>query len=411
MSETTIKEARYERRKLSQLTNWENNPRSILDEDFARLKGQIGELGVYKTLLVNQDNIVLGGNMRLRAFIEMFGPDYEAMCGIVETADDSQMLKYALSDNDNAGTTDTQKLAEIHALNPVEMDLYKVQTAPLKTVQSVIEQYGPEPEEGEIPEVATKAVSVPGEVYQLGRHRLMCGDATKLEDVERLMDGKVAEMVFTDPPYNVDYGSNQSPIWKQEIGQIKNDNMTDEDWDVFIAGWLANVLKFARGAIYVFMSCKEWPTVQGKFVELGGHWSTTIIYNKDHFVPGRADYQRKYEPILYGWKEGNKHHFIGDRTQSDVWDFKRSVKNDSHPTMKPIELCARAIRNSSQSGDIVLDLFGGSGSTLIACDQIDRTCYMQELDPKYCDVIRKRYWMQTHDGKEEGWQDGTAVLS
>ena len=158
------------------------------------------------------------------------------------------------------------------------------------------------------------------------------------------------------------------------------------------------------------MSCAEWGTLMNSFEELGGHWSSTIIWNKSSFVMGRQDYQRKFEPILYGWTEGNKHYFCNDRTQSDVWDIHKPVKNDLHPTMKPVELCKRAVDNSSQFNDIILDLFAGSGSTLIACEQSSRTCYAMDLDEYYCDVIVTRYCNFTNskivkiNGVETVWE-------
>jgi len=214
-------------------------------------------------------------------------------------------------------------------------------------------------------------------------------------------------MVFTDPPYNVNIcGNNALPPEKQSNSRrfsndiskrkgsnttILNDDMTREEFIEFTEAYLSRYFENCDGPYYIFMSCKEWGTIMNKFEELGGHWSSTIIWNKSHFVLSRKDYHPKFEPILYGWKEGNEIKHLNRRDESDVWDFDKPHKSELHPTMKPIELCSKAINNSSNTGNIVLDLFGGSGSTLIASEQLDRGCYMMELDPFYCSVIIERW--------------------
>ena len=178
-----------------------------------------------------------------------------------------------------------------------------------------------------------------------GDHRLLCGDATKEEDVQTLLAGAKAAMAFTDPPYNVSFGSSLNPRHKHRA--IKNDSLDQEDWDAFCRAWAANLLASVEGALYVCMSGKEWPTVSGILAEAGAHWSTTIIWEKDRFVLGRSDYQRSYEPIWYGWREGARHHWCGDRNQGDVWKIERPSDSPYHPTMKPLPLIERAIENSS----------------------------------------------------------------
>jgi DNA modification methylase len=216
-----------------------------------------------------------------------------------------------------------------------------------------------------------------------------------LADLEKVMDGVLADMVFTDPPYNVDYGNTAKDKIRAKGGKkagrtIMNDNL-GEGFEQFLYDACVNLLSVCKGAVYVCMSSSELDTLQSAFRKAGGKWSTFVIWAKNTFTLGRSDYQRQYEPILYGWKEGAEHFWCGARDQGDVWFFNKPVKNDLHPTMKPVELVERAVRNSSKTQDIVLDPFGGSGSTLIACEKIGRQARLIELDPRYVDVIVKRW--------------------
>jgi len=236
-------------------------------------------------------------------------------------------------------------------------------------------------------------VSQPGDIWLVGRHRLMCGDSRDPKQVARLMDGKRARMVFTDPPWNVDYGANaKHPSWKPR--QIMNDNMSQEEFDEFLtdaAKAMASVCE-PGALVYLVMSAKEWGNLMPAMQRAGFHWSSTIIWYKDRFVLSQKDYHTQYEPIWFGWLAGARRLVeLRDRSQSDVWEIPRPMKSDEHPTMKPIALVTKALHNSSHYGDPVLDCFGGSGTTLIACEQADRLCYMMEVDPKYCDVITKRF--------------------
>ena len=239
-----------------------------------------------------------------------------------------------------------------------------------------------------IPDVSDNPVTRPGDIWLLGKHRLLCGDAVNEADVQRLMDCQTADMIFTDPPYNVNYGG--QIIDRHRNRKIINDNLSNEDWEMFCKKLFENFKKYNKGDIYMWgasgpngMKMRLW------LVEIGCHWSATIIWSKQRFVFGPAKYQRMYEPCFYGWFD--KSSFVGDRKQTDVWNFNRPIVSDLHPTMKPVDLCAYAIKNSSLPGQIVLDLFLGSGSTLIACEQVDRICYGMELDPAYCDVIVRRW--------------------
>jgi len=230
----------------------------------------------------------------------------------------------------------------------------------------------------------------PGDLWILGRHRLLCGDSTKADDVARLMDGKKANMVFTDPPYNVDYGASNNPRHKHR--KIKNDSMSDADWDVFVNSYLKNVLNYCDGNIYIAMSDKELGHLQKTFMNLGGHWSSFIIWVKDRFVLSAKDYHSRHESILYGWREGVENRIrLEDRTQDDVWEIPRPKTSDEHPTMKPVELVVKAIENSSSANGIIYEPFCGSGTTLVASEQTNRICFAIELDAHYCDVIIQRW--------------------
>ena len=216
----------------------------------------------------------------------------------------------------------------------------------------------------------------------------MCGDSVQKEDVMRLMNNQDADMLLTDPPYNVDYVGKTSEALK-----IKNDNMSDNQFYEFLKKVFENMYSVTKegASIYVFHADTEGLNFRKAFKDAGYKLAECLIWKKDCFVMGRQDYQWQHEPILYGWKEGAAHHFINDRTQSTILEFDRPRQSSLHPTMKPIDLVARLLKNSSKENDKILDLFGGSGSTIIAAEQLNRNCYTMELDPKYCDVIVKRW--------------------
>jgi DNA modification methylase len=225
--------------------------------------------------------------------------------------------------------------------------------------------------------------------------------ATDPEHVARLLGNTRAQVAFCDPPYNVAYGDHGGQQQGARKRRIQNDALSPEAWDAFCRGWAANLLGYVDGAIYICMSTKEWPTVSRVLEAGGAHWSDTLIWSKDRFTLGRADYQRSYEPIWYGWREGTQHHWCGDRDQGDVWQIARPSESPLHPTMKPLPLIERALENSSRPGDVVLDLFLGSGSTLIAAERTGRVCYGTELDPTFAGVILGRW---------EAFSGETAVL-
>ena len=224
-----------------------------------------------------------------------------------------------------------------------------------------------------------------GDLFKLGKHFLMCGDATNKNDVLKLMNEKKADMIFTDPPYNVDY--------EGAAGKIQNDKMKDSAFYTFLFSAFTNMFENTKngGAIYVCHADTEGLNFRNAYKNAGYKLAECLIWVKNALVFGRQDYHWRHEPILYGWKEGAAHYFVDDRTQNTVWEYNKPKRNEEHPTMKPLKLVGKAITNSSRVGEVVLDLFGGSGSTLIACEQTNRICYMMELDPKYVQTIINRY--------------------
>jgi DNA modification methylase len=245
-------------------------------------------------------------------------------------------------------------------------------------------------DEDAAPEVPGNPVSKPSDVWIMGQHRLLCGDSTDATSYDTLLGNERVAMIFQDPPYNVDYANTAKDKLRGTNRPILNDNLGDGFQDFLLAAFKPALAR-CNGAVYVAMSSSELDTLQAAFRAAGGKWSTFIIWAKNTFTLGRSDYQRQYEPILYGWPEGATRHWCGDRDQGDVWHFNKPRVNDLHPTMKPVELVERAIRNSSRPGDVVLDPFGGSGTTLIAAEKSGRQARLIELDPKYVDVIVRRW--------------------
>lgn len=234
------------------------------------------------------------------------------------------------------------------------------------------------------------AVTKPGDLWILGNHRVYCGDSKLVDSIKVVLGDKMADIAVCDPPYNVDYGASQERDDRKILGDDQG-----EKYELFLFDICSHILANTKGAIYICSSSSELATLQKVFEEAGGRWSTFIIWAKNHFTLGRSDYQRQYEPILYGWRDGNERGWHGGRNQSDLWSYDKPAHNSLHPTMKPVELMERAIINSSRPGDIVLDPFSGSGSTLIACERTGRICRTIELDPAFVDVTIKRWQVYT----------------
>lgn len=370
---------------LAQIKANPNNPRTIKDAKFKRLVESIRtfpKMLELRPIVVNDDMIVLGGNMRLKACKEAGIKEVPVIKASDLTEDEQR--QFIIKDNVGFGDWDWDMLAnewDVAELDEWGMDLPKDL---FKT---------DEVEQDEVPEIPEEPTTKPGDLWILGQHRLLCGDSTNTQHVDRLMNKEQADLIFTDPPWNVNYGGQTGKMpWKQRT--IMNDHMEDDKWDEFVAGFCASFFIASKpGApIYVVMSAQEWPSLQTNLINAGFHWSSTIIWAKDSLVLSRKDYHTQYEPIWYGWNDQAARLMqVEDRKQSDLWEVARPKVSELHPTTKPVELIARALNNSSRAGNLVLDLFGGSGSTMIACEQTGRRNCSMELDPKYCDVIVKRW--------------------
>ena len=384
---------------LQRLIPYAKNARTHDDTQVSQIAGSIAEFGFVNPILVGDDDVIIAGHGRLMA-AQQLGLDTVPVI-VLHHLTESQRRALVIADNkiaENAGWNDELLKLELEELGDLgfDLDVIGFSDEELDELLGADEQPG-ETDEDEIPEVEDEPVSRQGDVWIMGDHRLLCGDSTSKQNLDKLMSGELADMAFTDPPYNVDYGNNAKDKMRGKDRRIMNDNLGD-DFYQFLKDALANLLSVTKGACYIAMSSSELDTLQKAFRDAGGKWSTFIVWAKNTFTLGRSDYQRQYEPILYGWREGNDHFWCGARDQGDVWFFNKPVKNDLHPTMKPVELVERALRNSSKSRDIVIDLFGGSGSTLIACEKTGRAARLIELDPKFVDVIVRRW--QDYSGEQ-----------
>ena len=376
------------------------NPRRISDAEMEALTRSLREYGFLQPVIARrEDRAVIGGHQRLVA-ARRLGMKTVPVIFVDLSLEQARVLNLAL--NKISGSWDqellAQMLADLQPVDGLDLSLSGFSNDELgKLLKSLdVREKRERPEAGfdvdaalEAARAATRAKR--GELWALGDHRLLIGDATDAAAVQRLIGETRPAMAFCDPPYNValgDHGGQQRGARKRRIA---NDAMPAEQWETFCRGWAANVVASVDGAIYVCMSTKEWPLVSRVLAEAGGHWSDTIIWKKDRFTIGRADYQRQYEPIWFGWREGAKHHWCGDRDQGDVWEIERPSESQAHPTMKPLSLVERAINNSSTPGDVVLDLFLGSGTTLIAAERTGRVCHGMELDAHYGSVVLARW--------------------
>ena len=375
------------------------NPRRISDAELEALTRSVREYGFIQPVLARRDDrMVIGGHQRLLA-ARRLGMKTVPVTFLDLTIEAARTLNIAL--NKISGTWDDELLArlldDLEQAPDVDLSLTGFDESEIKQLLRGLEtrEKRERLEHFDLDEALEQAKreprTTPGDVWLLGDHRLLCGDSTDPAAVRRLLGTERAQMAFTDPPYNVAYGDHGGQQRGSRKRRIANDSMPPERWEAFCRGWATNLLSCVDGAVYICMSTKEWPTVSRILEEAGGHWSDTIIWAKDRFTLGRADYQRQYEPIWFGWREGAKHHWCGDRDQGDVWQIPRPSDSPLHPTSKPLALVERALSNSSREGGHVLDLFLGSGTTLIAAERTGRICFGVELDTMYCDVIVARW--------------------
>jgi DNA modification methylase len=396
---TSIADLKIVQWTIEKLLPYARNARTHTDEQVAQVAASIVEFGWTNPILAGSDGVIIAGHARLAAARLLKMEKVPVI--VLDHLTPTQRRALVLADNRLALSAgwDEEMLRE--ELESLEEDGFNLDLVGFTDEE--LEEFLRDPEETRegltdddaVPEEPERAVTVAGDVWVMGDHRLLCGDATSMEAVQKVMSGGLADMTFTDPPYNVDYEGKTAK--KLKIG---NDTLGGLFYE-FLRQSCANVLAVTKGAIYICMSSSELHTLHRAFTDAGGYWSTFVIWAKHHFTLGRSDYQRQYEPILYGWRKGVDHFWCGARDQGDIWFIKRPMANVDHPTMKPVELVERAIRNSSKTRDTILDPFGGSGTTLIACEKSGRQARLIELEPRYCDVAVQRW---------QAWSGGTASL-
>ena len=390
-------------KKIDELIAYDNNPR-FNDEAVDAVANSIKAFGFRNPILIDSHNVIIAGHTRLLASIKIGLK--EVPCIVVDDLSEDEVKALRLADNKTAEIAkwDMGKLAV--EIKNIDMDLLQF------GFEDLMDKLQDKPKDDNFDEdeaLPENPYSLKGDVYVLGKHRVMCGDSTVKEDVDVLMDGKLADLIETDPPYNVAIGK-KGQQYKERGGYdcgmtdrtILNDDMDDSSFREFLDKVMVNFYNNVKpgGSIYVFHADTEGYNFRGAFKEAGFKLSECLIWKKNNFVLGRCPYHYMHEPILFGWKEGAAHYFVEDRTQTTILEYDRPQSSELHPTMKPIPLVTKLIENSSRRGELVLDLFGGSGTTLIACEQIGRTAYLMELDTKYVDVIVKRYLRNT--GSYEG---------
>lgn len=395
---------KYENVNIDKLKPYENNARTHSPEQVDKIIRSIEEFGFINPVLIDGDYGIIAGHGRVLASKKMGMT--EVPCLFIEDLTEAQKRAYILADNKLAldgGWDETLLKIELTELQEMDFDI-TLTGFELEDIE--LEDYSNEVEEDDYDaEPPTEPKAKFGQIYQLGRHRLMCGDSTDKSMVERLMDGNKADLLVTDPPYNVEIvGGNhsESPTERKKKGNltIANDCMSNDEFHKFLCDVFENAYAVLKdgASFYVWYASREVVNFQTSIEESGLTVKQELIWNKNSLVMGRQDYQWKHEPCLYGWKETGTHHWYGDRRQTTIIDWDRPTKSDLHPTMKPVGLFDYQIKNSSKKGDVVLDLFGGSGTTIMACEQNERIAYVMEYDPKYVDVIINR-WEQ-HTGQK-----------
>jgi DNA modification methylase len=383
---------------LKRLKPYDRNARTHSAEQVAQIAASIVEFGFTNPVLVDSHDGIIAGHGRLMAAQELGLKTVPVV--VLDHLSERQRKAYILADNQlalNAGWDTDLLRAELQDLAEQDFDLSLIGFSDdeLADLLPDVEELPPEDADEEaVPEAPAEPVTKPGDVWLLGKHRVMCGDSTSLTEVERLMAGGKADLLLTDPPYNVAYEGKTA-----DALTIQNDSMSDDDFRQFLRDVYSTADSVMNpGAVfYIWHADSEGYNFRGAAHDVGWQVRQCLIWNKNSLVMGRQDYHWKHEPCLYGWKEGAAHYWGSDRSQTTVLDFNRPSRNGEHPTMKPVELFQYQVENSSKRKGVVLDLFGGSGTTAIACEKTGRHARLMELDPRYCDVIVKRW--QAFTGK------------
>ncbi len=398
-----MSEMQWQTLPLGQLRPAAYNPRKALkpsDKEYQKIKNSIQEFGYVEPIIVNYDMTVIGGHQRLTVLKDLGYT--EAQCVVLHIEDEAKVKALNIALNKISGEWNEQLLADLLVdLQDAQfnLDLTGFEAPEIDQLFSKLHNKDIEEDNFDVEEeLKNPAFSQAGDIWTLGRHRVICGDSTLPETFKLLMEGKRANLVLTDPPYNVNV--------EETAGKIKNDNMPDADFYNFLFCAFVNMEQNMEqdASIYVFHADTQGLTFRRAFADAGFNLSGCCIWKKNALVLGRSPYQWQHEPCLFGWKKGGKHLWYSDRKQTTIWEYDRPKASKDHPTMKPIALMAYPIKNSTMTNCIVLDPFLGSGSTLIACQETGRICYGVELDEKFMDVIVKRYIEQV------GSSDGVSVL-
>lgn len=389
------KEMQYYLADVSELIPYVRNARTHSEAQVAQIAASIREFGFLSPILVAEDNTILAGHGRLAAALKLGLK--KVPCVKENHLTETQKRAYIIADNKlslNAGWDSELLAVELSELEGADfnLDLLGFDEAELSSIFDADKDVSEDDFDVE-KELEEPCFSKTGDMWTLGKHRIICGDATKLETYKTLLENTKVNLVVTDPPYNVNY--------EGAAGKIKNDNMENDKFYRFLFNSFVNMEQAMAddASIYVFHADTEGLNFRKAFQDAGFYLSGCCIWKKPSLVLGRSPYQWQHEPCLYGWKKKGKHKWYAGRKETSVWEFEKSKKNADHPTMKPIALLAYPIKNSSMTNSLVLDPFAGSGSTLIACEQTGRVCYAIELDEKYCDVIVKRYIEQVGNDK------------
>ena len=392
-------EMNIEVRKLSELNHAAYNPRVELrpeDKEYQDIKRSIQTFGYVDPIIVNQDGTIIGGHQRYNVLLEL---GYDTAHVVVVNLDKNAEKALNIALNKITGEWDNEKLYALLSyldLNNYDFSVTGFSQSEFEELEIKLDiEQAVEDEEFDIDQAlkdAEEPITKKGDLWILGKHRLLCGDATSVTDVEKLMGGEKADLYLTDPPYNVDYTGKTKDALK-----IENDKMSDEGFRNFLRdtfGAVKGSLK-AGAAFYIWHADSEGYNFRGACHDIGWQVRECLIWCKDVFVLGRQDYQWQHEPCLYGWNDGGGHAWYSDRRQTTLLNFDRPKRNEEHPTMKPIPLWGYLIQNSTKPGDIILDTFTGSGTSIIAAEQLNRSAYCMEIDERYCDVIIKRWEAQT----------------